>query len=109
MNRFFRCYDDAAYEAARLALDSQWGHPTPDGRTVTCVDPASVGPRDAEGRIMVAIRSEVCEWPAVAAMIDNLLSSGLGEEITREEYDVPRYPPAALLPDRLDDDGSDDE
>ena len=100
MNRYFRCFSDEAYEQARLSLDEVWGHPTFDGRTVTCVDPANVGPRDTQGHIMVAIRSRVCEWPEVAAMIGNLLGSGIGREITEDEYNAsPRYPLGYPLPE----------
>jgi hypothetical protein len=94
MNRFFRCYSDEAYEQARLSLDAAWGHPTPDGRTVTCVDPASVGPRDNDGYILVAINAQRCEWPELSSLISALLASGVGQEITAQEYDsFMRLPP----------------
>ena len=50
--RCFRCLaGDQAYEQARLVLDAAWGHPTPDGLTLTCIEPAATAPRDPQGRI----------------------------------------------------------
>ena len=100
--RFFRTADAGLYESIRLQLDAAWGHPTPDGQTVTCFDPVAVAPRDAAGRVLLAVNDEFCDYEAVAAVLPGLLASGAVEEI-----DAAAYQPVA--PDRLDDDGSDDE
>lgn len=100
--RYFRTADADLYESIRLQLDASWGHPTPDGRTLTCFDPVAVAPRDAAGRVLLAVNDEFCDYPAVAAVLPGLLASGAVEEI-----DAAAYQPVA--PDRLDDDGSDDE
>lgn len=84
--RYFRISPDAAYEAVRLQLDAAWGHPTPDGSTVTCVDPAAVAPRDSQGRILLAVLPEFCEYEAVAAMLPQLLSSGAVAEVDEAAY-----------------------
>lgn len=84
--RFFRTADEGLYEQVRLALDEAWGHPTPDGQTVTCIDPASVAPRDAQNRILLAVDLRFTEFPAAAAMLPQLLASGAVEEISRAEY-----------------------
>lgn len=80
--RFFRTADEALYEQVRLGLDAQWGHVAP----VTCVDPASVAPRDSVGRILLAVRSEFCDYEAVAAMLPSLLSGGAVDEINESDY-----------------------
>ena len=85
--RYFRCESgDQAYEQARLALDAAWGHPNTETKTVTCIDPAAVAPRDAEGRIVLAVNDEFCEYPAAAEMLPQLLASGAVSEMTEAEY-----------------------
>jgi len=86
VTRFFRTSDDALYEQIRLSLDAAWGHPTPDGTTITCVDPAAIAPRDAAGRILLAVRPEFCDFDAVAAILPGLIASGAVEEITAADY-----------------------
>jgi hypothetical protein len=90
--RFFRTDSDEVYEQARLTLDAAWGHPTPDGRTVTCIDPAAIAPRDAQGRIVLAVHSAFCEYAAAAEMLPHLLGSGLVEEIDFGTYDAVANP-----------------
>ena len=92
--RFFRTADDSLYEEVRLQLDAAWGHPTPDGRTLTCFDPASVAPRDHDGRILLAVREEFATWEPAATFLPQLLTSGVVQEITAAEYQPvpPRWP-----------------
>lgn len=80
--RFFRIDSDALYEQVRLSLDAQWRHVPP----VTCVDPAAVAPRDANGQIVLSVRAEFTRYDAVAAVLPSLLASGAVVEITRDEY-----------------------
>lgn len=82
--RYFRTADESLYEQVRLGLDVAWGHPS--GGTVTCIDPAAVAPRDAQGRILLAVKPEFTEFPAASAMLPDLLASGAVEEITAAEY-----------------------
>jgi len=85
--RYFRCLaGDAAYEQARLALDAAWGHPDADTKTVTCIDPAAVAPRDAGGRIVLAVSDEFCEYAAAQQMLAYMIGGGAAEEITEAEY-----------------------
>lgn len=84
--RFFRTADDGLYESIRLQLDAAWGHPTPDGRTVTCFDPAAVAPRDPQGRVLLAVNDEFCDYAEVSAMLPALLASGAVEEIDAAAY-----------------------
>jgi hypothetical protein len=85
--RYFRCdAGDDSYEQARLALDAAWGHPNADTKTVTCIDPASVAPRDAESRIVLAVNDEFVEYPAASQMLGYMLGIGAAVEITAAEY-----------------------
>lgn len=85
--RYFRCdAGDEAYEQARLALDAAWGHPNAETKTATCIDPAAVAPRDADGRIVLAVNDEFCEYPAAAQMLAFMLAGGAVAEITWDEY-----------------------
>lgn len=90
--RYFRTADAALYESIRLQLDAAWGHPTPDGKTLTCFDPAAVAPRDSSGRVLLAVNDEFCTYEAVAAVLPSLFASGAVEEITAEDYQ-----PVALI------------
>jgi len=84
--RYFRTADAALYESIRLQLDVAWGHPTPDGKTLTCFDPAAVAPRDDQGRILLAVDDAFCGYDAVAAVLPSLLASGSVEEVAAGEY-----------------------
>jgi hypothetical protein len=86
MKRYFRTADEALYETIRLQLDAAWGHPTADGKTITCIDPASVAPRDSQGRILLALRPQFISYEPAASMLPQLLTSGAVEEITADEY-----------------------
>lgn len=85
--RYFRCdASDAAYEQIRLTLDAAWGHPNAETKTVTCIDPAAVAPRDAQGRIVLAVQDAFCEYSVAVEMLPQLLAGGVVAEITAEEY-----------------------
>jgi hypothetical protein len=85
--KFYRCLaGDAAYEQVRSSLDAAWGHPTPSGLTVTCIEPAATAPRDGQGRIVLAVHDEFVEFPAAAAVLPDLLASGVVDEISEATY-----------------------
>ena len=85
--KYFRCLaGDESYEQVRLTLDAAWGHPNAETKTVTCFDPAAVAPRDAQGRIVLAVNDEFVAYPAAAEMLPQLLASGAVTEITEAEY-----------------------
>jgi hypothetical protein len=84
--KYYRTADAALYESIRLQLDAAWGHPTPDGQTVTCFDPAAVAPRDAGGRLLLAVDDEFTSWEPAATLLPQLLASGAVEEITAAAY-----------------------
>ena len=103
--RFFRG-DVATYEAIRADLDAEWGLPNDKG-TATCIAPAAAAPKDAQGRVLLAVNDEFATWEPAATLLPQLLASGAVEEISEAAYraSLPQMP----SPDRLDDDGSDDE
>lgn len=85
--RYFRCLaGDELYEQIRATLDAAWGHPNAETKTSTCFDPASVAPRDTQGRILLAVNDEFVAYPAAAEMLPQLLASGAVEEITEQAY-----------------------
>jgi hypothetical protein len=85
--RYFRCEaGDEAYEQARLALDTSWGHPNPETNTLTCIDPARNAPRDSQGRIVLAVNDEFCEYPAAQQMLASMTDQGAVTEITEADY-----------------------
>lgn len=84
--RYFRTASDDVYEQARLTLDAAWGHPNEATKTVTCIDPAAVAPRDAQGRIVLAVNDEFCTYSVAAELLPQLLASGAVEEIDAATY-----------------------
>lgn len=83
MQRFFVA-SEAVYEQVRLTLDAAWGHPR-EG-TATCVEPAATAPRDAMGRVLLAVHAEFCQYPVASEMLPQLLASGAVAELTEAEY-----------------------
>jgi hypothetical protein len=83
--RFFAA-SESVYENARAILDAAWGHPTADGMTITCIDPAAVAPRDLQGRIVLAVNDEFCAYSVAAEVLPQLLASGAVEEIDAAAY-----------------------
>ena len=88
--RFFRS-PPAVYEQVRATLDAAWGHPSENG-TKTCIEPESTAPRDAQGRVLLAVNDEFCQYDAVAAMLPQLLASGTVEEIDAATYQAAVQP-----------------
>ena len=85
--RYFRCLaGDETYEQARLTLDAAWGHPNAATKTITCIDPPAVAPRDHQGRIMLAVSDEFCGFSVASDLLPVLIGSGAVEEIGAETY-----------------------
>lgn len=84
--RYFRTADATLYESIRLQLDAAWGHPTADGKTVTCIDSAAVAPRDAGNNVLLAVQPEFAQYEPAATLLPQLLASGAVVEITEGEY-----------------------
>ena len=84
--RFFRTSNETLYETIRLQLDAAWGHPTADGRTLTCFDPVAVAPKDGSGRVVLAVHDEFATWEPAATILPQILGSGAVEEIAEADY-----------------------
>ncbi|NBW22525.1 MAG: hypothetical protein EBR82_82725 [Caulobacteraceae bacterium] len=80
--RFFCTADASLYEQVRLTLDAAWGHVAP----TTCIEPAPTAPRDAQGRIVLAVNDEFCEYSVAVELLPQLLASGAVEEIDEAAY-----------------------
>ena len=88
--RYFRTAEASVYESIRLQLDAAWGHP--NEHTETCIDPAAVAPKDAQGRILLAVDDAFVGYDPVPAMLPQILAIGV-EEISASEYlPVPAEP-----------------
>lgn len=85
--RFFRA-TEAVYEQARLTLDAAWGHVAP----TTCIDPAAVAPRDSQGRIVLAVNDEFCDYSVAVDLLPQLLANGAVQEISAATYDAAANP-----------------
>jgi len=84
--RYFRCESgDALYEQVRTTLDAAWGKPNDLG-SVTCIEPAATAPRDAQGRIVLAVRDEFCTYTVACDLLPEMLAAGAVSEITAEQY-----------------------
>lgn len=92
--RYFRAQSDAAYEAVRSALDAAYGYPNEATKTVTSIPPAAESQHDSAGRVYLIASDAECEYPAVADLLPQVISSGLVEEITEATYlqELPRPP-----------------
>lgn len=77
---------ESVYEQARAALDAAWGHPTADGRTLTCIEPAATAPRDADGLIVLAVDDAFTAYSVASTMLPQLLASGAVAEIDAAAY-----------------------
>jgi hypothetical protein len=85
--KYFRVLaGDAAYEQVRATLDEAWGHPNASTKTVTCIDPAAIAPRDKEGQIVLAVRQEFTAWEPASTLMPQLLASGAVQEISADDY-----------------------
>ncbi len=91
--RYFREETPGVYEHVRSALDKAWALPNDKG-TTTCIRPAASALRDADGRIVVALKPFFCDWEPAATLLPQLLASGAVEEITQAEYQaaLPQLP-----------------
>jgi hypothetical protein len=73
------------YEAARLAIDEAWGLPAHGQRT--CFTPAAEASDIAgDGRVLLAVDSQFCEYEFVAEMLPQLLASGQVAELTHGQW-----------------------
>ena len=87
--RYFRTGSNEVYEQARMTLDAAWGHEPPK----TCIQPAGTAPRDAQGRIVLAVNDEFCTYSVAVDLLPQLLAAGMVEEIDGATYHAVVNPP----------------
>lgn len=92
--RHFRASDASVYEAVRASLDAVFGYPNADTKTITAIPTASESILDSAGRVYLLASDAECQFPAVAELLPQLLSSGLVEEIDEATYlqELPQMP-----------------
>jgi hypothetical protein len=101
VTRYFRS-TPAVYASICSQLDAAYGYPNAETKTERTLPPTAELLMDGQGRVYLAIPAEYCDYILPGQMLPELLASGAVEEVAQAEYQ-------ALLSDRLDDDGSDDE
>jgi hypothetical protein len=92
--KYFRAQDVSVYEAVRALLDSAYGYPNADTKTTTAIPKASESILDRAGRVYLLASDAECQFPAVAELLPQLLSSALVEEIDASTYlqELPQIP-----------------
>jgi hypothetical protein len=81
MNKYFSVQPEA-YESTRLALDL--AIPIPPGETI--YEPLKSAPKNAEGNVLISIRSEHCEIEPFKSAVESLIGSGAAVEISEPEF-----------------------
>lgn len=83
--RYFRSMAEI-YESIRAQLDSAWGYPNQETKTLTAIPPAADLPSDVDGRVYLAISSEYCQYVLPSQILPDLIASGAIEEIDAATY-----------------------
>lgn len=83
-HRFFKA-TDGVYEDVRTTLNAAWGLPNNLG-TRSCFPAVESAPHDSEGRAVVAVLPEWCDWEPASTLLPQLLASGAVTEIDAAEY-----------------------
>jgi hypothetical protein len=68
-------------------LDSAYGYPNAETKTLRALPPVSELPADAQGRVYLAIQSDYCNYILPSEMLPQLLASGAVEEVTAAAYE----------------------
>jgi hypothetical protein len=85
-HRFFAVASDEIYEHVRAGLDEAWDHPR--NGTLTCLWPAAVARKDAQGRPLVNLWNDQAAWPEVADTLADMIGAGFVEEVDRAAWDA---------------------
>lgn len=83
--RYFRA-QPAVYDAIRSSLNAQWGFPSPGTESCISASDAASTPKDADGRVYLAVHADWCAWPEVADILPGLILAGDVEEVGRADY-----------------------
>ena len=89
--RYFAAMPEV-YESVRLAIDAAWGLPANGQRT--CFTPSAEAPDIApDGRVLLAVHPQFCEYSYVAEALPQLLASGQVAELTHAQWKSVLPPP----------------
>jgi len=84
MNSRFFTVEPTAYEQTRLNVDAAWGF----SENETSIEPLATAPKDADGRVLIGIRTIHCDMEPFKSAVDGLLASGSATEITQAQYEA---------------------
>lgn len=85
--RYFRCSLEV-YGVVCQSLDSAYGYPNAQTKTLRSLPPSDEIPSDAQGRVYLAVSQDYCEYVLPSQMIPQLLESGAADEIAAGEYEA---------------------
>ena len=83
--RYF-CSTPAVYAAICAQLDTAYGYPDAATKTDRALPLSQALPTDAQGRVYLALESELCDYILPAQMLPELLASGAVEEVSEATY-----------------------
>lgn len=88
--RYFRT-TLAVYASIAAQLDTAYGYPNAETKTLRTLPLADDLPADGQGRVYLTVDAAYCEYILPGAMLPQLLASGAVEEVDGATYE-------ALLP-----------
>ena len=83
--RYFRS-KPAVYASICEQLDSAYGYPNAETKTLRTLPLGSDLPSDAQGRVYLAVSDEYCQYVLPSQMLPQLLASGAVEEVSEAQY-----------------------
>lgn len=88
--RYFRS-TPAVYVDVCAQLDAAWGYPNAETKTQRALPLVEELPTDNQGRVLLSVAAQYCEYNLPGELLPQLIEAGLVEEMSAEQY-------AALLP-----------
>ena len=85
MTRYFRSTDEVL-SLVNAQLDAAYGYPNEATRTNTALPSAAECPHDSEGRVYLAVDGAYCDFILPSEMLQQLIDSGMVEEIDEATY-----------------------
>lgn len=83
--RYFRS-TPAVYGSICVQLDSAYGYPNADTKTLRALPLVETLPSDGQGRVYLAISAAYCDYILPAEMLPELLASGAVQEVDAATY-----------------------
>lgn len=83
--RYFRT-TLAVYASIAAQLDTAYGYPNAETKTLRTLPLADDLPSDGQGRVYLAVDAAYCEYILPGEMLPDLLASGAVEEVEEAQY-----------------------